>query len=72
MTIWKRIETLNKRYDSDASPRKTIPIEAIFQIDPTLMQIYKFMENRLLETVDDSNVYKISKIMGMTFLSDEV
>ena len=30
------------------------------------------MEKSILETIDDANVYKISKIMGMTFLSDVV
>ena len=30
------------------------------------------MEQSILETIDDANVYKIAKIMGMTFVSDVV
>ena len=30
------------------------------------------MEPKILAAIDDSNVYKIAKIMGLTFESDEV
>ncbi len=65
--MYIRFESYHSKYDITIPMNDMFPVEFLFTTDKDVRRLFDQVANKIVLLVDESNIYKISKIIHLAF-----